>query len=71
MPKKWSTDIFTPYVGGGIGVAFTEIDLFVEGRYAKIFDFETPRFAPNGNLTGVIEDDVDTFGANVGVGVNF
>lgn len=92
-------DLITPYVGGGIGVAFTDLnavygpgvvldssqenfaaqaiigasvratentDLFVEGRYTRIFDFDTPRLAPNGALTGVIEDDIDTFGVNVG-----
>lgn len=92
-------DLITPYVGGGLGVAFTDldaiygpgvrldssdenfaaqaiigasvsatenVDLFVEGRYSRIFDLETPRFAPTGALTGVIEDDVDTYGVNVG-----
>lgn len=46
--------------------ATEDVDLFVEGRYSRIFDVETPRFAPTGALTGVIEDDVDTFGVNVG-----
>lgn len=94
----------TPYVGGGIGVAFSEIDavygpgvrldndetnflaqaiigasyaatettdLFVEARYARIFNFETPRFNGAGGLTGVIEDDVDTAGINFGLRVKF
>lgn len=51
----------------GASVSATEnVDLFVEGRYTRIFDLETPRFAPTGALTGVIEDDVDTYGVNVG-----
>ena len=92
--------LFTPYIGAGIGVAFSELDavygpgvrldndeenfiaqgiigasfaatentdLFVEGRYSRIFNFETPRFNPAGGLTGVIEDDVDTYGINFGL----
>lgn len=51
----------------GASVRATEnVDLFVEGRYSRIFDLETPRFAPTGALTGTIEDDVDTYGVNVG-----
>ena len=92
-------DTITPYVGGGIGVAFSDLDavygpgvvldssqenlalqaiigasiaatdktdLFVEGRYTRVFNFETPRLAPTGALTGVIEDDIDTYGINAG-----
>lgn len=93
-------DLITPYVGGGLGVAFTNldaiygpgvlldsneenfaaqaiigasvsatenVDLFVEGRYSRIFNLETPRLAPTGALTGVIEDNVDTYGVNFGL----
>ncbi len=91
--------LITPYIGGGIGVAFSDLnaiygpgvvldenqenftaqaiigasiaasdntDFFVEGRYSRIFDFDTPRLAPSGALTGVIEDDIDTVGVNFG-----
>lgn len=96
---KFGNEIITPYVGGGIGIAFSDLDavygpgvrldqseenfaaqaiigasiattestdLFVEGRYSRIFNFETPRFAPTGALTGVIEDDIDTLSVNAG-----
>lgn len=103
LPKH-GNDVFTPYFGGGLGVAFTEIDavygpgvrldsddenfiaqaiigasfaatddadFFVEGRYSRIFDVETPRFAPSGALTGIVEDDFDIFAVNAGIRVKF
>lgn len=86
--------LITPYIGGGLGVAFTDIeavyapgprlddsdtnfllqgiigasaplndttDFFVEGRYQRIFDVESQRILPNGNVTGVGEADFDNF----------
>lgn len=99
--------VITPYIGAGIGIAFSSVDavyggapgtpppilidtneenfiaqaivgasvaatdttdFFVEGRYSRVFNFETPRFNVNaGALTGVIEDDIDTYNINVGL----
>jgi len=86
--------LITPYIGGGLGVAFTDFeaayvpgvrlddsdtnfllqgivgasaplndsaDLFVEGRYTRIFNVESQRIAPTGAITGIGEADFDNF----------
>lgn len=56
------------------GVAYELNDstaLTLDGRYSRAFDVSAPRFAPNGALTGNIEDDLDTFSLNVGVRFGF
>ncbi|MEM6711830.1 MAG: outer membrane beta-barrel protein [Pseudomonadota bacterium] len=95
---------FTPYLGVGLGVAFTDVDavyganvnvdgdeesliaqaiagvnfdvhenvdLFAEGRYARIFDVESTRVNPNNGDIGFLDDDVDILSVNVGVRFNF
>ncbi|MDJ0614507.1 MAG: outer membrane beta-barrel protein [Rhizobiaceae bacterium] len=92
--------VFTPYVGAGLGIAFTDIeavyvpgprlddsdtnfllqgiigasaplndnaDVFVEGRYQRIFDVESQRILPNGVVTGTGEADFDTFTVAAGL----
>lgn len=94
---------FTPYFGGGIGVAFTELDLnyspgfnlndddesfafqliagaaykisdrvslTLDGRYTRIVDVDTDRFAPDGTLAGNFEDDIDNFSINGGLRIS-
>jgi len=45
--------------------------VFGDVRFIRDFDVETDRFAPNGNLTGVISDDIDTVSFNLGVSFAF
>lgn len=46
-------------------------NVFGDIRLIRDFDVETDRFAPNGNLTGVISDDIDTVSLNLGVAFAF
>ncbi|NOD96832.1 outer membrane beta-barrel protein [Ruegeria sp. HKCCD6228] len=43
----------------------------VDARYARAFDVSSQRLAPNGALTGNVEDDLDTFSINFGIRHNF
>lgn len=43
----------------------------VDARYARAFDVSSDRFAPNGNLTGTVEDDIDAFSLNLGLRFGF
>ena len=94
----------TPYIGAGIGVAFTEQDfaygpgvhvgdsdevfaaqliagasydisdrfaLTLDGRYQRAFGVESRRVAPNGTVTGTVEDDLDTFAVTLGLRIKF
>ena len=45
--------------------------VFGDVRFIRDFDVETDRLAPNGNLTGVISDDIDTVSFNLGVSFTF
>ncbi len=104
----WDVDLgsqsrFTPYIGGGFGVALTDldvvygpgvrlndddesfafqliagtaiklsdrIDLTIDGRYTSLVDVDADRFAPNGALTGNVQDDIDDFTINAGLRFN-
>ncbi|WP_170772824.1 outer membrane protein [Ruegeria lacuscaerulensis] len=94
----------TPYVGLGLGVAYTDLDfsygpgvelddsdtnfaaqiiagvaydvsentaLTLDTRYSRAFDVSSDRLAPNGALTGTVEDDIDAFSINFGVRQRF
>ena len=43
----------------------------IDARYARAFDVSSQRLAPNGALTGNVEDDLDTFSVNFGLRYNF
>ncbi|NOD63866.1 MULTISPECIES: outer membrane protein [unclassified Ruegeria] len=43
----------------------------VDARYARAFDVSSERLAPNGALTGTVEDDLDTFSVNFGLRYKF
>lgn len=43
----------------------------VDARYARAFDVSSRRLAPNGALTGTVEDDLDTFSVNFGLRYKF
>lgn len=47
-------------------IAFT-----VDARYPRAFDVSSARLAPNGALTGTVEDDLDTFSVNFGLRYSF
>ena len=56
----------------GASYAFGDgYSIFGDVRLIRDFDVETDRFAPNGNLTGVISDDIDTVSFNLGVSFAF
>lgn len=94
----------TPYIGAGIGIAFTQQDfvygpgvhvgdsddvfaaqliagasydlsdriaLTLDGRYQRAFGVTSRRVAPTGAVTGVIEDDLDSFTVALGMRVKF
>lgn len=95
---------FTPYVGAGLGAAFTNVD-FVYGpgvtlddssvdltsqlilgtayelsdtlslvsdvRYIRDFGVTSDRLSGAGALTGVVEDDLESFNLNVGLRFSF
>lgn len=43
----------------------------VDARYSRAFDVSSERLAPNGALTGTVEDDLDTFSVNFGLRYSF
>lgn len=43
----------------------------VDARYSRAFDVSSDRLAPNGALTGTVEDDLDTFSVNLGLRYSF
>ncbi|WP_299899516.1 outer membrane beta-barrel protein [uncultured Ruegeria sp.] len=43
----------------------------VDARFARAFDVSSQRLAPNGALTGNVEDDLDIFSVNFGLRYNF
>ena len=43
----------------------------VDARYSRAFDVSSARLAPNGALTGTVEDDLDTFSVNFGLRYSF
>ena len=45
--------------------------LTLDTRYARAFDVSSDRLAPNGALTGTVEDDIDAFSINLGFRQNF
>ncbi|NOE18967.1 hypothetical protein GS634_12630 [Ruegeria atlantica] len=56
------------------GVAYdinASTTLTVDARYARAFDVLSQRLAPNGALTGNVEDDLDTFSVSFGLRHNF
>lgn len=56
------------------GVSYDVSDRFaltLDGRYHRAFGVESNRLAPNGTNTGVIEEDLDSFSASVGLRVKF
>ncbi|WP_171178844.1 outer membrane protein [Ruegeria sp. HKCCD8929] len=56
------------------GVAYElnpSTDVTLDARYSRAFDVSSPRLAPNGSVTGTVEDDLDTFSLNLGLRFNF
>ena len=45
--------------------------LTLDTRYSRAFDVSSDRLAPNGALTGTVEDDIDAFSINFGVRQRF
>lgn len=45
--------------------------LTLDARYSRAFGVSSPRLAPNGTVTGTVEDDLDAIGLNLGVRFNF
>ncbi|WP_170545891.1 outer membrane protein [Ruegeria arenilitoris] len=56
------------------GVAYeinANVALTLDTRYSRAFDVSSERLAPNGALTGTVEDDIDAFSVNVGLRYGF
>ncbi len=67
-----SDEVFTGQLIAGASYDISDrLALTLDGRYQRAFGVESRRVAPNGNVTGVIEDDLDSFTVALGLRMKF
>jgi len=67
-----SDEVFTGQFIAGVSYDVSDrYSLTLDGRYQRAFGVESRRVAPDGSVTGVVEDDLDSFAATVGLRVKF
>ncbi len=67
-----SDEVLTGQFIAGVSYAVSDrYALTLDGRYQRAFGVESRRLAPDGSLTGTIEDDLDTFSATLGLRMKF
>jgi len=67
-----SDEVFAAQLIAGASYDLSDrIALTLDGRYQRAFGVESRRVAPNGTVTGIVEDDLDTFTVAVGMRLKF
>ena len=65
------TDFAAQLIAGAAYDINDNTAFIVDARYSRAFDVSSDRLAPNGALTGSVEDDLDTFSINLGLRYKF
>jgi hypothetical protein len=67
-----SDEVFTGQFIAGVSYDISDTySLTLDGRYQRAFGVESRRLAPDGSVTGTIEDDLDSVSGTLGLRVKF